>query len=331
MEEKIVTKSASAVCPENSVPDEKELELISRFTRKTPEAEDIYTFSVILCDNEIDRDNERFSLSALETLKEMFLGVTGIFDHSMKSSDQTARVYKTEIVRDETKKTAAGEVYTCLKAGCYMLRTDKNSQLISEIDGGIKKEVSISCSVEKKVCSVCGNDIRSRECNHISGKNKCHVILENPTDAYEWSFVAVPAQRNAGVSKSVKKNRFYGSEEAQKLFDIIGKTFDEKITPDMSQGQLNSLECLIKRMKEDADLGRSRRIEAEKEIIALSAFTLPDADTEMLTDVLSKISTDEVMMLHKAFGRRAEKLDAYSPDFVSDKTKNINDNSQFRI
>ncbi len=331
MEEKIVTKSASEVCPGSGVPDEKDLELISRFTRKTPGAEDIYTFSVILCDNEIDRDNERFSLSALETLKEMFLGVTGIFDHSMKSSDQTARVYKTEIVRDETKKTTAGEVYTCLKAGCYMLRTDKNSQLISEIDGGIKKEVSISCSVEKKVCSVCGNDIRSRECNHISGKNKCHVILENPTDAYEWSFVAVPAQRNAGVSKSMKKNRFHGSEEVQKLFDIIGKAFDEKITPDMSQGQLNSLECLIKRMKEDADLGRNRRIEAEKEIIALSAFTLPDADTEMLTNVLSKINTDEVMMLHKAFGRRAEKLDAYSPDFISDKTKNINDNSQFRI
>ena len=262
MEEKMITKNATAVCPGSGVPDEEALSLISRYARNTPDAKDIYTFSVILCDNEIDRDNERFSVESLTVLKDMFEGVTGIFDHSMRSSDQTARVYKTELLRDETKTTAAGEVYTYIKAWCYMLRTEKNNQLISEIDGGIKKEVSISCSVENKICSVCGKDIRSHECNHIagrkSGKTKCHVILENPTDAYEWSFVAVPAQRNAGVSKSVAKRDYCTEKDfVRKLSHMLGTAFDEQNEADT----LSAFGIMLGKMKEDAMVGKAKRIE----------------------------------------------------------------------
>ena len=35
----------------------------------------------------------------------------------------------------------------------------------------------------------------------------CHVVLNQPTDAYEWSFVAVPAQREAGVIKMFAKTK----------------------------------------------------------------------------------------------------------------------------
>ena len=34
------------------------------------------------------------------------------------------------------------------------------------------------------------------------GGKLCYFTLKAPTDAYEWSFVAVPAQRKAGVMKS---------------------------------------------------------------------------------------------------------------------------------
>lgn len=332
MNEMKIIKNASEVSPITGTPDEEALELISRFARKTPDAEKIYTFSVILCDNEIDRDNERFSVEALETLKNMFVGVTGIFDHSMKSSDQTARIYKTELVRDGSKTTLAGEAYTCIKAWCYMLRTEKNQELINEIDGGIKKEVSISCSVDSKICSVCGNDIRSRDCNHTAGDKSCHVILTNPTDAYEWSFVAVPAQRNAGVAKSMKKKGAQSIVCTSEIPEEIMKSaLDAKSDITLTPIQIKAFSEYIENMKSDAELGRTGRNEAEKEIIALSAFTLPDADTEMMCKILKKLSGEEVVMLHKALGDRAEKLAVYTGTFSSDKTKSFNDNSQFRI
>jgi hypothetical protein len=86
------------------------------------------------------------------------------------------------------------------------MRTDKNADLIAEIDGGIKKEVSVCCSVKQEVCSVCGANRKTNPCGHIKGESYggklCEGILSEPTDAYEWSFVAVPAQPNAGITKS---------------------------------------------------------------------------------------------------------------------------------
>lgn len=194
---------------------EKEiLDKINKFTRRKFSEDELYTFSVILCDNEIDRDCERFSDNALDKLKSLFIGKTGISDHVPSTSNQTARIFETELVTDESRTVKSGGAYKYLKASAYMIRTEDNKNLIAEIDGGIKKEVSISCSAAKRICSVCGSDRAAGGCNHINGKSYggkiCHTILDDITDAYEWSFVAVPAQLNAGVTKK------YTEETAKK-------------------------------------------------------------------------------------------------------------------
>ncbi|MBR4101743.1 MAG: hypothetical protein IKK51_07720 [Oscillospiraceae bacterium] len=181
------------------------LSKINRFTRRELTAEEVYLFDVILCDNDIDRDGECFSEAALEQMKGLFIGKTGIFDHDPRSSGQTARIFDTEIVQDAEKKTTDGRSYVCLKAHAYMVRTQANEALIAEIEGGIKKEVSVSCCAAKRICSVCGADRRESACGHIDGRmygeKQCHTILDDIRDAYEWSFVAVPAQVAAGVTK----------------------------------------------------------------------------------------------------------------------------------
>lgn len=184
---------------------DKKMEKINRFTRRELTEDEVYCFSVVLCDNEIDRDNEKFSVSALNKLAELYVGKTGIFNHDPKGENQTARIYETEVLTDPTRKTADGEEYTYLKASAYMVRTASNADLIREIDGGIKKEVSVGCAVAKETCSICGRDLRTGECAHRKGRSyngrKCYHTLSDPTDAYEWSFVAVPAQKGAGVTK----------------------------------------------------------------------------------------------------------------------------------
>lgn len=331
-----VNKSSGATLKDGTQLTDEELELISRYTRKTPDASKLYTFTVTLCDNEIDRDCERFSLTAINTLKDMFEGVTGIFDHSMKSCDQTARVYKTQVMTDSSRTTSCGEPYTYLKAWCYTLRTEKNASLIEEIDAGIKKEVSISCSVKSKICSLCGKDVRSHDCTHAVGETvngkMCHAILTEPTDAYEWSFVAVPAQRNAGVSKSAKKSKpEYTRLQTNNAEEIIKSFYENKNgTVALSSEQMKALAGYIGSITKDAQTVWESRKTAEAQTVALCAFTLPDADTDMLSSILKKLDNDEVFMLRKAFEFKAETAHAFAPVFNGEKSK-LCDNSEFRI
>lgn len=200
---------------------------LNEFTRREHTEDEVYIFDLVLCDNDIDRDGECFSLSALETLQKLFIGKTGLFDHDTKGTNQTARIFSTELITDNSKKTKYGAVYTYLKACAYMVKTSSNADLIKEIDGGIKKEVSISCSCSNQTCSICGANKKKKSCGHIKGKvysgKPCYVILDDVTDAYEWSFVAVPAQINAGVTK-----RFGNSSDENEIIKMMQNELDER-------------------------------------------------------------------------------------------------------
>lgn len=76
-----IVKSASIDIQE--VTDE-ELKLINKFTLFPLEKEQIFSFKLAICDNEVDRDFERFSIKALQQLKKLFEGKTLIKDHSPK-------------------------------------------------------------------------------------------------------------------------------------------------------------------------------------------------------------------------------------------------------
>ncbi|WMJ23463.1 hypothetical protein RBG61_01995 [Paludicola sp. MB14-C6] len=188
---------------------EQELALINQFTMKTLTAEDVFVFKLAMCDNEIDRDIEQFSDECLTKLAELFKGRTVISDHYATSKNQSARIYDTE-VETTSDKNSLGQPYKRLIAKCYMPVTKSNEDLILEINAGIKKEVSVGVSIGKVQCSICGIDRRKQTCDHKLGaeynKKKCHFILCEPTDAYEVSFVAVPAQKQAGVIKSYELN-----------------------------------------------------------------------------------------------------------------------------
>lgn len=185
--------------------DNKEMTKINKLTLEPLKAEDVFAFKVAMCDNEIDRTYEVFPLKSLKKMQKLFIGKTMIKDHFRKADNQVARIYDTELSASETEVTQTGEVYNQLVAHCYMLANDANKQLIDEIKGGIKKEVSVGLKVGRAVCSICGTDNAVKACNHWWGKaydgQTCHFSLEDPVDAYELSFVAVPAQPNAGTIK----------------------------------------------------------------------------------------------------------------------------------
>lgn len=226
--------------------EKDDLKLINQFTKRALTADEVYTFTVTLCDNDIDRDYEAFTKEALTELGKLFVGKTGIFDHNPKSENQTARIYKTWCEKDESKKTAFGEDYYALKAKAYMMKTAKNESLIEEIEGGIKKEVSVSCKMNKTVCSICHKEFRHGLCEHQKGNTYsgklCYGILSQAQDAYEWSFVAVPAQRNAGVTKS-----FIKEENMDNALNIIKAAKGETV---LNKEQTEYLKSYIEQLEE---------------------------------------------------------------------------------
>jgi hypothetical protein len=161
------------------------------------QAEQVYVFALRLCDDQVDRDGERFDTAALPTLAKLFIGKTGIVDHKWSSDNQIARIFRAEVVREDR--------VSYIKAWAYIRRGGAADEVIADIEAGIKKEVSVGCAMGMAVCSVCGNEYGT--CGHLKGENYdgqvCCVILKEPMDAYEFSFVAVPSQRDAGVLKTL--------------------------------------------------------------------------------------------------------------------------------
>lgn len=186
--------------------DENELALINKYALRNLTAEDVFTFRLAACDNQVDRDYEQFTDQALDGLAPMFVGKSVLMDHVWCAGYQTARVYGAYV-------EAVGEVKR-LMLRCYMPRTEETEKTITAIETGILKECSVGCKVERSVCSICGADQSKTCCSHIAGREydgkTCVMQLDGAKDAYEVSLVAVPAQKEAGVVKSKR----YGGQEA---------------------------------------------------------------------------------------------------------------------
>ena len=268
-----VVKTADAGEPAAVSPED--LLLINALARRELTAEEVYTFGVKLCDNEVDRDFERFDEEALERLGELMVGKSGIFDHQWSAQGQTARIYKTEVVREPAVRTAAGEGYRWLKGWAYLLRTEKNGDLIAEIEGGIKKEVSVGCSVGRSVCSICGAE--SGGCAHVRGQvydgGLCFMELKDVTDAYEWSFVAVPAQRRAGILKRFGQERD-GGEQA---------------------------------LRKEAELGRKYLRELRREVVRLAMLADDGLDGGIFAKAAGRLEEPELLELRRTYEARAAK------------------------
>ena len=314
-------------------------EKINGYAREPLTEDKVFVFRVALCDNDIDRDGEKFSSGALEKLVELFKGRTGIFDHDPKSSKQTARIFDTWVETLPEKTTTDGEVYRRLMAKAYMVRTASNGDLISEIQGGIKKEVSVSCTMGKKLCSVCGADMYKGGCDHEKGGEYggklCYHILDEPLDAYEWSFVAVPAQRAAGVVKKFSP-RFEESEkkkEVKTVYDIVKKLADGEDSVTVAKEELNMLKTELKALFDRAECGDRYRAALCERIYKLSAVAQPEFKRGLTEAITKSLGIAELEEMAAALAKAAERKMPIMPQLTAEKTEDTNaaDDGAFRI
>ena len=177
-----IKKEMSAVTDNNAAAvTDDEMALINAYSRRTLTKDEVYVFGVVLCDNDIDRDNERFTVESLFELEKLFVGKTGIFDHSPTAKNQTARIFACSVESVDGRKTANGDDYFRLTARAYIPKTKGNEEIIQAIDSGILKEVSIGCAAGEVRCGICGENIN--HCAHIKGETYGGKLTENLTQA----------------------------------------------------------------------------------------------------------------------------------------------------
>ncbi len=258
-----------------AVATEAQLEAINAQAKATLTADQVYVFSLRLCDDQVDRDMERFDRAALPELAKMFIGKTGIVDHHWSTDAQVARIFETRVVCED------GISY--IKAWAYIRRGGQAEEVIADIEAGIKKEVSVGCAMRQAVCSVCGGEYGS--CGHQKGEQYdgqvCHVILREPMDAYEFSFVAVPAQRAAGVIKAAR-----GSRTLKDLAEEFG-----------AQAEYRTLYV-------QAQLGRDYEKQLQNEVVRLMLSLDMGVEEPVLRSIAGKISTSELQQLKSALEER---------------------------
>ena len=253
-----------------------QLEAINAQAKAELTAEQVYVFSVRLCDDQIDRDGERFDTAALPALAKMFVGKTGIVDHKWSSSGQVARIFETQVIQDN------GVSY--INAWAYIRRGGNAEEIIADIEAGIKKEISVGCAMGRAICSVCGGEYG--ECGHQKGEHYdgmlCCVILKEPLDAYEFSFVAVPAQREAGVMKGLGEGKRFLKE----LADEFG-----------AQGEYRALYV-------QAQLGRQYEKQLQNDVVRLFLTLDMGMEEPVLRSVAQKVSAEELLHLKAALEER---------------------------
>ena len=133
----------------------------------------------------------------------------------------------------------------------------------------------MGCAVERAVCSICGQDIHT--CPHEKGEEyggqQCWADLVGATDAYEWSFVAVPAQREAGVVK--------------------------RFGPGGGDG--------LALLRKQAALGQKYLRELRAEVVRLAMLADDGLDGEVFAGAVGRLEERELLELKRAYGARAAK------------------------
>lgn len=265
-----IKKAAEAVG--SGVPTAVQMEAINAQTKAQLTAEQVYVFSLRLCDDQMDRDYERFDAAALTGLAKLFIGKTGIVDHCWSAEKQVARIFETQVVKEDG--------VSFIKAWAYIRRGGSNDEIIADIEAGIKKEVSVGCAMGRCICSVCGSEYGS--CGHRKGESYdgavCCAILQEPVDAYEFSFVAVPAQKDAGVLKAMG-----GRKPALKA---LAEEF----------GAQAEYRALFK----EAELGRQYRKELERDVIRLCKILDLGAEHDVLAGIMAAAAAEDLQKFRAA-------------------------------
>lgn len=161
---------------------------VNRYALRALAPEEYASFTLDLCNNQIDRHFSRFPEEELERINDLVPGRPLMERHDLRGTLPRGRFYRSALHRE-------GEVVS-VRPEVYVLRTADNQDFILNIEGGVYRETSIGFSFRMPECSVCGKDLRT--CDHVPGRTygdaACHFIMRGVLEVAEGSVVSSGSQ-----------------------------------------------------------------------------------------------------------------------------------------
>lgn len=147
---------------------------------------DYYVFKIILCNNDVDKDHDKFSIPALYQIRDMAIGKNGILDTMPNKENNIARIFDCSVEYDKGKTTIDGEPLLYVQAYAFL---DKSisygcGAIAQKIKEGFYSEVSVGCSIyESHKESLFDSEL---------APEYDVTVIDSINDLYEWSIVQKP-------------------------------------------------------------------------------------------------------------------------------------------
>jgi len=218
-----------------SIDINKEFGHIKPLVSEDTTPEQLYIFSLRMCNNEVDADNDKLSDAFLRQFAEYINNnpIPLIKDHTWTADGQIGRVYRAEVLSDG--ENSLGEPYTYVLGYAYVAA---NSDIVPRIKLGLLSEVSVGFDGSGYTCSVCGASVKSHdsqcpEGHTFGGINDDKPVYRNVNQclsALECSFVPVPAQEGAEIQSKSKEGRRVKKSEFLKILGLKSKKAEDEVT-----------------------------------------------------------------------------------------------------
>ena len=184
-----VLTEVNSVKTDKNKPTAEELALINQYSDRQFSADEVFVASIGLYDNDVDKDYEQFTCGALMKLAKLYEGMRGVVAIYSK---YTPRIFSCNLKPIPGKVNKLGEPYYKLVARFYLPIVPETAALRDMILDGSISRVSLACSTDPAVCSICHKP--SSDCEHVRGhfynSELCYGLLYNPKAVYEFAFVS---------------------------------------------------------------------------------------------------------------------------------------------
>lgn len=135
------------------IPSGEQLAKINEFTQSTKSAEDVICFSTLSCNDQLDRDLDRFTAECVEDFAKLPEPYSSVGKGYMVSHDYTklpvGTVFEVGTENIEGVKHLTNSV--------FMPNTEQYKNFIENIDFGIYRFVSVGVMLDDSACTVCSS------------------------------------------------------------------------------------------------------------------------------------------------------------------------------